>query len=479
MGLISSVRWVALSQAVRVGSQLVSMGVLARLLPPDSYGLMAMAMTVTNLAYLFRDLGTMVAIVQRPQVSPTLVSTLFWLNTALAAAIALLLGVGAAPIARAYGQPQLAPLVGALSLAFPISSLGAVQQALLERDARFRVLARIEAVSALCALSLALALAWCGAGVWSLVAQMLVATALTTVQSMRALPWRPCKVFALDELRSIFGFSAHFSLFQYVNYLERNADSVIIGAALGPGALGVYAIAAKVMLFPMQNITGVATRALFPAMSRHQGAREQLGRLYLRATRSISTVSAPLMAGLFFLREPFVALLLGPRWSGAAPVLKWLAAAGFIQAITASTGAVFMALGKTRLLLMLGVLGAALQVAAFLIGVRWGIEGVAASFLAANLLNLLPALAIVVSMLRIAPRAALRDIGTPVAAAGFMLLVLWLAQAGGVMALAGRATGFALCIVIGAIAYAFALLVLLQQDLSDMRALLRTSWAKP
>jgi O-antigen/teichoic acid export membrane protein len=479
MGLISSVRWVAVSQAARVGSQLVSMAVLARLLPPDSYGLMAMAMTVTNLAYLFRDLGTMVAIVQRQDVSEALKSTLYWLNVALATAIAIVLAASAAIIARAYGEARLAPVIAVLSLVFPISSLAAVHQALMERDSRFRTLARIEAVSALCGLGLALLLALQGAGVWSLVLQMLLATTLTSVQALLALRWRPGRCFALRELRSVFGFSAHFSLFQYVNYLERNADSIVIGAALGSAALGMYAMAAKVILFPMQNITGVATRALFPAMSRQQESREALGRLYLRATRSISTVTAPLMAGLFFLREPFVALLLGSRWSATVPVLKWLAAVGFIQAITASTGAVFMAIGKSRLLLALGVFGATLQVGAFLIGVRWGIEGVAACYCLANVLNLLPALSFVLALLHIAPLDALREIGKPVAAAAFMLLVLWAMHAALAAPAAVTASRFAIDIGIGALAYAFALTVLLRQDMSDMRALLRLEWAKP
>ncbi|MES2742455.1 MAG: lipopolysaccharide biosynthesis protein [Pseudomonadota bacterium] len=473
MGLISSVRWVALSQAVRVAAQLVSMAVLARLLPPASYGLMAMAMTVTNLAFLFRDLGTSAAIIQRQHLSEALTCTLYWLHIAFALALALLLTALAWPVARAYGQEQLGPIITALAWTFPISSLGAVQRALLERASQFRQLARIEAVSAGGGLLAALLVASHGGGVWSLVWQMLCAAALTSLQACLASPWRPRARWAPRELRAVFGFSADFSLFQLLVYLERNADSMIIGKLLGSAALGVYAMAYKVMLFPLQNITGVATRALLPAMSRGQDDPRRLGELYLRATQTIAIVTAPLMAGLFFLREPFVLLVFGPRWLAVADLLQWLAVVGLLQSITDSTGAVFLALGKTRMLLGLGLLGATLQVSAFVVGVRWGIEGVAAAYCAANAINLVPALLLALKLLHIAPGRAARTLGKPLAAAGFMLLLLWAMQGALAASRVPHASWFWLSVGGGALAYAFALLVLLRQDMSDMRALLR------
>ncbi len=473
MGLISSVRWVALSQAVRVAAQLVSMAVLARLLPPASYGLMAMAMTVTNLAFLFRDLGTSAAIIQRPHLSEALACTLYWLNIGFALAIAVLLTALAAPIARAYGQPQLGPIVMLLALTFPVASLGAVQRALLERASRFRQLARIDAVSAAGGLLLALLVAMRGGGVWSLAWQMLFAAGLTSLQACLASAWRPRRHFAPRELRAVFGFGADFSLFQLLVYLERNADSMIIGKLLGSAALGVYAMAYKVMLFPLQNITGVATRALLPAMSRGQDDPRRLGELYLRATQSIAIVTAPLMAGLFFLREPFVLLAFGPHWLAVADLLRWLAVVGFLQSITDSTGAVFLALGKTRVLLGLGLLGATLQVSAFFLGVRWGIEGVAAAYCLANALNLAPALLLALKLLHVAPLRAARTLGKPLAAAAFMLLLLWVMQGALAASPLPRASWFWFSVGGGALAYAFALLILLRQDMSDMRALLR------
>lgn len=475
MGLVSSVRWVAVSQAARVGSQLVSVAVLARLLPPSSYGLMAMAMTVTNLAYLFRDLGTGAAIIQRKQVADDLLCAIYWLNVCLALALAAVLVAIAVPVARAYREPQLAAVLATLALAFPLSSIGTVQGALLERESQFRTWARIETVSAVAGLALAITLALLGAGVWSLVGQMLLATALTACQLALAAPWRPRAVFPLAALRDVAGFGAQLSLFQGLVYLERNADGMIIGRVLGSAALGLYAMATKIMLFPLQNITGAASRALLPAMSRRQGSLAEVARLYLRATSTIALVTAPMMAGLYYLREPFVLLALGPRWVAVAGLLKWLAIVGFVQSITASTGAVFVSLGKSRLLLGLGLYGSALQVGSFVVGVRWGIEGVTACYCIANLLNVLPVSVLAMRSLQIAPRAAMLAVGKPMLAAAAMVLCLWLQD--GMLAAAGLSAA-ALCtisIATGAAVYGFVLFVLLQQDASAMRALLRFS----
>jgi O-antigen/teichoic acid export membrane protein len=145
MRLASSARWVAVSQAARVISQLTSITVLARLLPPESYGLMAMAMTVTNLAFLFKDLGTSAAIVQRKELTDELICTVYWLNLGLGLLIGLILVAAAFPIAAGYKQERLIGMIMVLALVFPISSLAAVPQALMERESQFRVLARIEA----------------------------------------------------------------------------------------------------------------------------------------------------------------------------------------------------------------------------------------------------------------------------------------------------------------------------------------------
>jgi PST family polysaccharide transporter len=248
---------------------------------------------------------------------------------------------------------------------------------------------------------------------------------------------------------------------------------MIIGRLLGSAVLGVYSMAYKVMLFPLQNISSVASRAVFPALSRLQHSPQEMGALFLRSTSAISMITAPMMAGMFFLRVPFVELMFGDRWSEVADVLKWLAAVGFIQTMTYSTGPVFVVLGRSRLLLWLGIYGAILQVGAFFIGVRWGIEGVAASYFVANFFNLMPPLFFAISLLGLSQLKVARELSKPLLASAFMMAVMWAVQAALARFALPLAVGFWIGVVTGALAYLFALVVILRQNLSDLRSIFK------
>jgi PST family polysaccharide transporter len=390
MSAMSNARWLTLAQISRIGLQLVSMLVLARLLPPAEYGVLAMATVAMNFAYLLRDMGTAAAIVQKEDLTEHTSNTVFWLNVGMGLALAVGLAVLSPLLADYFRSDRLAPVLALLALSFPITSASAVHQALIERRSGFRTLARVELVSAICGLAVAIVLAYLGFGVYSLVWQTVTAAATSSLQLWLASNWRPRRIWSMEEFRSLWGFSGNLAGFSFINFFARNADSLVIGRVLGSVLLGVYSQAYKIMMFPLQSMSAVAGRALFPVMSRQQNDRQQMARLYLRALRLIATLTAPLMAGLWLLREPFVLVALGDRWHEVPILLAWLAPVGFLQSLITTTGTVFMSTGRTDLMMRLGLLGTVLQVGSFLIGVRWGIEGVTICYLAANVLNGLP-----------------------------------------------------------------------------------------
>jgi PST family polysaccharide transporter len=468
----SNTRWVALSQGARVVSQLVSMTVLARLLAPDAYGLMALAAIVTNLAYLFRDMGTGAALIQASAVSPKMASTVHWTNLALGLLIGLAIA-GAAPLtAHVFHEPQLAAVLLLLAVVFPVTGAGVVHQALLERESKFAVVAGAEIAAALAGLGVALLLAWRGAGVFSLVAQMIASTLVSTTIIVLRSSFRPGRHWDLDEFKSIARFSGNLSLFNVVLYISRNADSMVVGRILGTAALGVYAMAYRLMLFPLQNMTFVVARVLFPVMSRKQESASEVAALYLRSLGFIAFLTAPLMAGLFALREPFVHVMLGERWQASVALLGWLAPVGFIQSLVSSTGTVLMARGSTDLMLRLGLVGAALQVGAVVLGARWGIEGVAAAYLAANVLNAAPALYFSARLIGIGFGALVRAIAPAMAAALFMVGVLVAGAPLLAQSIHNALLALLLQVAVGVVAYGAASLVLLRPQLNSLRSLI-------
>lgn len=390
MSAMSNARWLTLSQASRIILQLVSLFILSRLLQPSEYGLLAMATVATNFAFLLRDMGTAAAVVQKENLTEETTSTVFWLNVGMGIFLTLALIIASPFLARYFRIDRLAPVLCLLSIVFPITSASAVHQSLLERRSGFKALARIEIVSSVVGLTVAVILAYLGFGVYSLVWNTLASAICSSLQLWATSPWRPKKIWDKVELRSLWGFSGNLTGFNFINFFARNADSMVIGRVLGSVQLGIYSQAYKVMMFPLQSMSYVAGRALFPVMSRQQGERDKMAQLYFRSLRLIATLTAPMMAGLWLLREPFVAIALGKHWAQVPIILAWLAPVGFLQSMITTTGSVFMSTGRTDLMMRLGLLGSILQVGSFFVGVNWGIEGVACCYLIANILNGIP-----------------------------------------------------------------------------------------
>jgi PST family polysaccharide transporter len=391
MSAAANARWIALTQLVKIGSQLVNMFVLTKLIAPLDYGLMAMAGVATNLAFILRDLGTAAAIIQKADLSEADTSSVFWLNMAGGALLMLALWIVAPLMSSMFAEPRLTNVLWVLALTFPLAASSTVHQALLERVSQFRLIAGIESASSLLSLLIALALAFHGAGVWGLVAQALMMTSITTLLLWWYSSWRPSFVFDRASLRSVFSFSGSMAGHQMASYLFRNADSFVVGRLLGATVLGNYSLAYKLMLFPVQNISWVAVRSLFPVMSRRQDDKEYLADLTLRSIKLVSFISAPMMFGVAGVSDLFVHLFLGSQWYLVGQILALLSFVGYVQVITSIASPVFMSLGKTSWMLRISLVGTPLHILAFVTGALLdGVRGLAIGYLIASLLMALP-----------------------------------------------------------------------------------------
>lgn len=387
MSAFSNARWVGTIQVARVGTQLLTLLVLSRLLTPADFGLIAMVLAITNFAMLIRDLGTGAAIVQKAVLDPETTLTAHWSNCFLGLGLAVVLALIAIPAAWFFNAPTVQPLLQLLALSYPLLGSSTVHQALLERESRFGVLARIEISAMVTSFFVAVIAGYLGMGAFAFVLQALALALVSSVQLWFASSLRTRWYWGRKEALEIWRFSGHLLGFNLVNYFARNADTIIIGRVAGPTMLGPYSIAYRLMLFPLQNLTFVAARALLPVMSRSQGAFGELAEMYSRTLSVIAFFTAPLMAGLFVLREPFVDVVLGDEWVLVATLTAWLAPIGFIQSLVSAGGTVFTAIGRTDTLFKLGLFSTALHVGAFLLGIQWSIEGLAAAYLGASIIN--------------------------------------------------------------------------------------------
>ncbi|TFZ04206.1 lipopolysaccharide biosynthesis protein [Ramlibacter rhizophilus] len=410
-----NVRWLFWSQGIRVLVQLVGLSVLSRYLSPAEYGAMAALMVILNFGALFRDFGTGSALVQRKHVSEEALDSVFLMVISAGGALAIATAVAAPALAAAVGVHSVTPYICLSALNFIINSCTVVPQALLERSSRFRTLARIEGIAALSGLITAVALAYAGFGVGSLVAQLLVSSFVVAMQLSVAANWRPRIRFNKAEAVSLWSFSGSVGAFNLVNYVSRNADAAIIGRMIGPMALGTYSHAYKLMAFPVQNITQVISRATYPVLSRFNGNLGVFAEIYFGNLRLIAGVTAPLMAWLWCFREEIVEIAFGPAWSNVPVALAWLAPAGFLQSLVSTLGAVFMAKEKTLLLLQLGMFNAGLTVLFSAVGSAWGgVEGVAIACLCASVCNLVPCFGLALRLMNETPLRVLQTAGGPV-----------------------------------------------------------------
>lgn len=382
----SNVRWVLVNQAGRVFIQLISVVVFSRLLTPADYGLMAMAIVVMNFGFLFRDMGTTAALIQRKEVTPRLLDTVFWMNVAFGVTIAVSIAGTSPFVAWVFSAPLLIGILLLLAIVFPIVSATAPYLAMMERSGRFRTVARIEISSELLGLLVGILVALNGGGVFSFVWQRLAATVISTPQLLLTAKWRPSLAFSRDEFRKVWSYSSNLVFFNLLLFLFRNADSALVGRFLGATSLGWYSVANRLLLFPLQNLSGVMSRALLPIYSNRQEELSHVSSLYLRSLAAIAAISAPMMAGLWVLREPFINALMGPGWGPVSDILAWFAPMGLFQSLTATTGTILAAIGRTDVLRTLGIVNTALFLCSFVLGLQFGLLGLAAAYFCATII---------------------------------------------------------------------------------------------
>lgn len=387
---VSGVKWSTASQAGRLGTQLLTTIILARLLSPSDFGLVGMAMVVIGFIGIFKDLGTSAAIIQRKEISDALISSIFWVNVgfgALATSILFLL----APLGELlYHEPRVVAILQVLSASFFFSGLGIVQQALLERSVSFNLLAKLEITSVFIGAIIGIGLALAGAGVWSLVMQSLATTFLSTVLLWYSSSWRPQWVFHWKEIQTVSSFSLNLTGFNIFNYFARNADYLLIGRYLGAQDLGYYTLAYRILLFPIQNIAAVIGRVLYPVFSTIQDDNDRFASAYLKVVGSIALISFPLMMGVFVLARPFVSVFFGDTWQPVALLIMILAPVGLIQSVGATVGAIYQVKGRTDWMFRWGIASGSFMIIAFVVGLRWGVVGIAIAYAAASFIFFFP-----------------------------------------------------------------------------------------
>ncbi|MER8591993.1 lipopolysaccharide biosynthesis protein [Mesorhizobium sp. M1182] len=383
------------AQGFKMAIQFLSVIVLARLLVPEDFGLVASVGPIVAFVGLLQNLGLQQAVVQRKDISTEQLNQVFWISALVGMGSAVVVACLAPAIAAFYGDQRMVGITIGSALPLLLGSLAAVPLALMNRHLRFGQLALNDVITAAAGLATTAIAAYAGLGYWSLVIGPAVSAVVALVAAWQVARWTPSRP-DLKVDTDILSFGANLTGFNLANFFSRNLDNILIGKYSGAIELGYYDRAYKLLLFPLQNINQPLTRVMVPLLSRIHEDKARFRDIYVRTNWMLAAITMPGIAALTLTSDQVVGLLFGERWTAVAPIFAWLGIASLIQSVSSTTGWIFICQGKTKTMFHWGIYSSLTTVAAFIIGLHWGAVGVAAAYAISGYVLRVPVLAVLV-----------------------------------------------------------------------------------
>ncbi len=377
---IQGVFWSAIQNWGSQAGSLIVFLILARLLTPEAFGLVALANIFINFVQIFLDQGFDQALIQREDIEEKHINTAFWTQVLLSFLLTAISFLAAPLIAQSFNQSRLIPVVRSLSIIFIISAFSQTQRTLLKRKFAFQAMAMRTLLGITIAGFVGILMASQGYGVWSLVGQQLTYETMGIIVLWKVNDWRPKFQFSWQHLSDIVSFSLGLFSFRLMTFFNQKTDNLLVGYFLGEVALGYYAISHRILQVMTQLLVGTLNQVALPAFSRLQNDSEKFTNAYYRATQLTSLVAFPVFLGTLILSSELVITLFGEKWISTVLILQILSLTGILQTITILQGSAFIALGQPWIRFRIGLLNASFNLVACLVGVQWGLQGVAAGY---------------------------------------------------------------------------------------------------
>jgi PST family polysaccharide transporter len=378
------------SQGVQFVMNLASVMVLARLLTPKDFGLVAMVTTITGFLRIFNEAGLSTATVQREGITHAQVSNLFWTNVALGGAISLLLAALSPAVAWFYGEPRLVAVTLSLCITFLLTSSAVQHLALLKRQMRFKIIAFIEITSMLIGVLVGVGMALLKFGYWSLVGMQLSTPVMAFLLTWWASRWRPQLPSRCGGTRSLLTFGANLTASSFLWSLARGSDGLLIGRVYGSTSLGLYSRAAALLSRPVQQLLSPIEAVFLPTLSRLQDQPERYRRTIFRVFDMIALFSFPLSAIFLALSHPLTLVVLGHKWESAAGILAGFSLVALAVPLCGIASWLITSQGRGKDFLLQSVVGSSVTITSFCVGLPFGPVGVATTYSLAILFIAVP-----------------------------------------------------------------------------------------
>jgi PST family polysaccharide transporter len=373
-----------------IALRLSFMAVLARMLEPHDFGLVAMVTAVITFLELFSSAGLSSAAVQRSTITEERISSLFWINILVGILLALLC-LAIAPLLTAfYQEPRLFWVTVSMGVAFICSSAGVQFNVLMQRQMRFIALTVIEVLSQLTSLGVGICLAFSGYGYWALVAAAVVLPATMTACMWVVTAWVPGRPHWDAETHSMLRFGGTVTLNGVAVYIAYNLDKVLVGRVWGAEALGYYATAAQLVFAPTGNLNKAIGGVAFSALSRLQHDLARFRSYFLKGYTLVTSITLPITVFVGIFAKDIVLVILGPNWTEVIPIIRLLTPSILVFGIIDPLAWLMWASGRQVRSFKISLVIAVLMISAYFIGLPYGFKGVAFAFSTATILWLIP-----------------------------------------------------------------------------------------
>ena len=360
--------------------------ILARLLTPSDFGLVAMVMVIRGFLNVFLTTGFNMALVQMQKTNDDHLQTIFFLTFAIGVVLFSISWFGAPLAADFFNDQKIIKLFRITILGFLIGPFSTIPMTMLSKQLKFLELSKIQVVQALVSFSITIYMAFEGWGPVSIVAGPMLGNIAILPFCYVYFPWFPKFKFKVDAFKELFGFSWKVFATNTVEYFSRNLDNTLIGKYLGATALGFYNLSYNLMMLPLENIAFPVRSILFPAFSKVQGDRREVTSVYCNFLGLVAALVFPAMFGLFIVSDLFIVFAYGDKWAPTIPILKILCLSGMIQAISIPNNSILLSRGRSDVVFFLSIFGLIMYVIGFVSGLPWGIIGVASGYTIANVI---------------------------------------------------------------------------------------------
>lgn len=372
--------------------QIIAAVVLARLLTPADFGLVAIITVLTSFAPLLIDFGLGDATTQRKKITPSQISSLFWLATGIGLGVAVVVAACSPLIAAIYRQPELEPIALCTAVTFVLWGASNQHLALLRRTMQFGRIARIQLLGSLVGIATAIVLAVRGYGYWALVARPIANALCVVVGAWLGCRWRPGLPAFDDEVKSMVRFGLHVVGFSVTYTVAKAVDRIALGLFYKPEQVGYYQNAITLYESSIFQVFAQVHTVGSAALSKLQSNPIALREKYEAALSAMAFFVTPVAAILSVTGEDVTVLLLGERWRAAGLLLRVIALRGIFQVIETSQGWLHLSIGRADRWRNWGIVSLAVQIAAVLAGLPFGATGVAAAGVIASVLIAIPSI---------------------------------------------------------------------------------------